>query len=142
MEQLARVRQVYSDGTAQVQILRQSACSGDCHRCSGCGAVEQTLLVTAQNPIGATVGERVKLRSESAPVLKGAAVLYMIPLLLFFGGYWLGNLFGAGSWIGGVGFALGIGGAVVYDRLVSEKKKPVYIIFGYPENAGSEGKRG
>jgi sigma-E factor negative regulatory protein RseC len=142
MEQLARVRQVYSDGTAQVQILRQSACSGDCHRCSGCGAVEQTLLVTAQNPIGATVGERVKLRSESAPVLKGAAVLYMIPLLLFFGGYWLGNLFGAGSWIGGVGFALGIGGAVVYDRLVSAKKKPVYIIFGYPENAGSEGKRG
>jgi sigma-E factor negative regulatory protein RseC len=142
MEQLARVRQVYSDGTAQVQILRQSACSGDCHRCSGCGAVEQTLLVTAQNPIGATVGERVKLRSESAPVLKGAAVLYMIPLLLFFGGYWLGNLFGAGSWIGGVGFALGIGGAVVYDRLVSAKKKPVYIIFGYPENAGSEEKRG
>ena len=137
MEQLVRVRAVYDDGTAQVVLVRQSACSGDCHKCSGCGAAKQTLLVTAQNPLGATAGETVRLRSETAPVIKGAAVLYILPLVLFFAGYALGTLWSIGALIGGLTFGAGIGGAVVYDRLVSKKKKPVYTIIGYPEVSGA-----
>ena len=40
MEQKVRVKKVNSDGTAQVLHIRQSACSGDCHQCAGCGAAE------------------------------------------------------------------------------------------------------
>ena len=90
MEQLARVVRCHPDGTAQVAVVRESACSGDCHKCSGCGAAQQTMLFTAQNPIGATVGTVVTVASESAPVLKAAAMLYMLPLALFFLGYILG----------------------------------------------------
>lgn len=127
MEQTVRVRQVFADGTAQVVHIRQSACSGDCHKCSGCGAAAETLVLTAANPIGATAGELVKIQSASAPVLGAAAVLYLLPLVLFFAGY------AVCPWVGGLGFALGIGVALVYDRAVARKKQPVYTITGYAE---------
>lgn len=127
MEQTVRVRQVFDDGTAQVVHIRQSACSGDCHKCSGCGAAQETLLLTAGNPIGAKPGELVKISSAAAPVLGAAAVLYLLPLVLFFAGYLAGPL------IGCLGFVLGIGIAVVYDRTAARKHKPVYTITGYAE---------
>lgn len=137
MEQIVQVRRVFADGTAQVALTRQSACSGDCHKCSGCGAAEQALLVTAQNPIGAKAGDTVRLRSQSAPVLKAATVLYILPLVLFFAGYALGCLWQMG-WLAGLGgFLLGIGCVIGYDRLVVRRQKPVYIIFGYPDDPGA-----
>lgn len=126
-----KVRHCYDDGTAQVLCLRQSACSGDCHKCAGCGAVEQKLLITAQNPIGAQPGETVRLRSESGPVLLGAAILYLMPLVLFMVGYLLLHSHSFGFWGGLAGFATGVLLAVVYDRKVAKKKKPQYTIIGY-----------
>ena len=38
MEQLVRVKETFDDGTAMVIHVRESACSGDCHKCPGCGA--------------------------------------------------------------------------------------------------------
>jgi sigma-E factor negative regulatory protein RseC len=134
MEQFVRVRQTYDNGTAQVILVRESACSGDCHKCSGCGAAKETLLVLADNPIGAVPGELVRLRSETAPVMKAAVVLYILPLVLFFAGYFVGALWGLGALVGCLAFAAGIGVAIVYDRLVAAKKKPVYTIFGYADD--------
>ncbi len=132
MEQLVRVRTCNPDGTAEVVCVRESACSGDCHKCSGCGAAKETILLEAQNPIGAQPGAMVLVRSESGPVLLGAAVLYMIPLLLFFVGYFVADaLWGLGALGGAVAFVVGIAAAVVYDRLVAKKQKAVYTIVGY-----------
>ena len=89
MEQLVRVKKTFDDGTALVIHVRESACSGDCHKCSGCGAAKEAMLFTADNPLGARTGDLVKVVSQSAPVLKGAAVLYVLPLVLFFLGYYL-----------------------------------------------------
>ena len=75
MEQLVKVRKVNPDGTAQVLCVRESACSGDCHKCSGCGAATETLLLTAKNPIGAKEGDLVVIESASGPVLAAAAML-------------------------------------------------------------------
>lgn len=91
MEQLVKVQKLNPDGTAQVQMIRQSACSGDCHQCSGCGAAQQTLAFTARNAIGAEPGDLVVVRSASGPVLAGAAVLYMLPLVLFIALYLVGE---------------------------------------------------
>ena len=140
MEQQAQVRSVMDDGTAEVVLTRQSACSGDCHKCAGCGAAKQMLTVIAQNPIGAASGEQVIIRSDSAPVLKGAMVLYILPLALFFLGYALGSVWSLGPLIGGLAFALAMAGVVVYDRRVSAKKNSVYTIIGYPQ--GSAGRKG
>ena len=132
MEQLVRVREVFADGTAQVICIRQSACSGDCHKCSGCGAAKEAILVTARNPIGAGVGDLVNIRSETGPVLKAAAVLYMLPLVLFFLGYLVGAmLWDRGALMGGVAFVAGIMASVLYDRLVLKKKKTTYTITGF-----------
>ena len=136
MEQTAKVRNINADGTAQLLVLRESACSGDCHKCSGCGAVKESLLIDAVNSIGATPGDMVVVKSESGPVLKGAAMLYMVPLLLFFLGYYLGSLLGSGALGGCVGFLAGIALATLYDRKVLSKKKTVYTITGYARIKG------
>lgn len=134
MEQTARIRKLNPDGTAQVLCVRESACSGDCHQCGGCGAAQETLLFTAKNPIGAQPGELVRISSGTGPVLAAAAVLYVMPVVLFFLGYFLGILaWGQGALSGCVAFAVGIAGAVAYDRLVARKQKTVYTITGYAE---------
>ena len=126
-----KVRQCNDDGTAQVLCLRHSACSGDCHKCSGCGAVEQKMLFTAQNPIGAKPGDTVRVRTQSGPVLMGAAILYLMPLALFMVGYLI-CLTWHWEFLGGLaGFALGVLLAVIYDRKVAKKNKPQYTIVGY-----------
>lgn len=137
MKQLVKVVSREENGNARVVLVRQSACSGDCHKCSGCGAQEQTLFLTARNPIDAPVGALVVIESETAPVLAGAAVLYMMPLGLFFLGYFLGDaLWQRGGLCGALAFGLGIVGAVAYDRLVMKKKETDYIITGYGEQPG------
>ena len=135
MEQVVRVKETYPDGTALVVHTRLSACSGDCHKCSGCGAAKETLLLRAENPIGADQGDLVHLQSASAPVLKAAAVLYVLPLLLFFLGYGLGAaMWNHGGLVGSLAFCIGIALVVVYDRRVVKKQKSVYTITGYAEN--------
>ena len=134
MEQLVRVRKVHNDGTATVIHLRESACSGDCHKCSGCGAAKEAVVFTADNPIGAKRGDLVKVESSTAPVLKAAVVLYVLPLLLFFLGYWLGTLPGSfGALGGGLGFVLGLGIVVAYDRLVVNKADLRYTITAFAD---------
>ena len=129
MEQLVRVKEAYDDGTAMVIHVRESACSGDCHKCSGCGAAKEAVLFTADNPIGARRGDLVKVESDTAPVLKAAVVLYVIPLALFFLGYYLGSLMGNfGALVGCLGFVLGVVIVVVYDRKVVKKQNIGYTI--------------
>ena len=136
MQQQVRVQKCNPDGTAQVLCIRESACSGDCHKCSGCGAAKETILLKASNPIGARRGDLVKLESETGPVLKAAAVLYMLPMVLFFAGYALGDaLWGLGALTGGIGFAAGIVLAVVYDRKIGKTDKTGYTITGFVERS-------
>ena len=134
MEQLVRVREVHNDGTAAVVHIRESACSGDCHKCSGCGAAKETVIFTADNPIGARPGDLVKVESSTAPVLKAAMVLYVLPLVLFFLGYWLGTLPGTFGTLGGVlGFMLGVVIVVLYDRLVVNRANIRYTITAFAD---------
>ena len=135
MTQKVMVKTCYPNGTAQVLHMRQSACSGDCHKCSGCGAAQEALLLTAQNPIGAKPGDLVVIQSETAPVLLGAAMLYMLPQVLFFLGYALGAvLWQMGGLTGCLAFALSIALCVLYDRKIAKKRKPIYTITEFARN--------
>lgn len=142
MEQLVRVKETRNDGTAVVIHVRESACSGDCHKCSGCGAAKEAVLFDAANPIGAKRGDLVKVESATGPVLKAAIVLYVIPLILFFLGYYLGDKYlGMGALIGGLGFVLGIGLVVLYDRKVVKKQNIGYTITAFAGDALLEAMR-
>ena len=132
MQQLVRVRQIHEDGTATVIHVRESACSGDCHKCSGCGAAKEAILLEAKNPIGAKPGDLVTIESESGPVLKAAAVMYLLPMVLFFAGYALGAaLWQRGGLVGCLAFLASIGLAVVYDRKVVKKQDTGYTIIRF-----------
>lgn len=137
MQQTVKVLSCRSDDTAQVACIRQSACSGDCHKCSGCGAVEQTMLFTARNPIGAVPGDLVTVESATGPVLKAAAVLYMLPLVLFIAGYLIGMQWQLGGLFGAVAFVLSIAIIIAYDRLVMKKRNTVYTIVGFAPKTGT-----
>ena len=132
MDQLVRIREVYDNGTAQVICIRESACSGDFHKCSGCGAAKEAILLTVDNPIGADVGDLVNLRSETGPVLKAAMVLYMMPLVLFFVGYGLAAALNmSGALFGSLAFAASIVLIVMYDRRMAKKDNTIYTITGF-----------
>ena len=136
MQQLVKVLTCGAGDTAQVMYVRQSACSGDCHKCSGCGAAKQTMIFTARNPIGAKPGDLVTVESESGPVLKAAAMLYLLPLALFIGAYLFGMQWQLGGLFGALAFMLSIGLVIVYDRRVMQKKNTVYTIVGYAKPNG------
>ena len=128
MEQLVLVKKVHEDGTATVFHVRESACSGDCHKCSGCGAAKEAIILEAKNPIGARPGDLVKIETESGPVLKAAMVMYMVPMILFFAGFALGSLWNLGALVGCLSFVGSICLAVVYDRKVVRKRETIYTI--------------
>ncbi len=128
MEQLVLVKKVHEDGTATVFHVRESVCSGDCHKCSGCGAAKEAIVLEAKNPIGARPGDLVKIEAESGPVLKAAMVMYMVPMILFFAGYALGSLWNLGALVGCLSFAASIFLVVVYDRKVVRKRETIYTI--------------
>lgn len=131
MQRKATVQAVLPDGRAELAVQRESACSGDCHHCGGCGTVGQTLRLTAENPIGAEKGDIVYIASESGPVLWAAALVYSVPLLLFLLGYLLSmRLGGWAAAIGAAGFLIGLLPAFLYNRRV-KKRPPVYTIIGF-----------
>lgn len=137
MEQIVRVHRLRDGGRADVILIRESACSGDCHKCSGCGAQKETMIVTAENPIRADVGDLVVLTSDTVSVMKAVVAVYLIPLVLFFAGYALGACLGwSGGWMGALGFALGIVAAVCFDRHTAKKNDTVYTITGYAPGQG------
>ena len=142
MEQLVRVKEAYDDGTAMVIHVRESACSGDCHKCSGCGAAKEAVLFTADNPIGAKRGDLVKVESDTGTVLKAAVVLYVLPLVLFFLGYYIGVQMGnLGALMACLGFVLGVGIIVLYDRKIMKKKNIGYTITAFAGDALLEAMR-
>ena len=136
MEQIVRVHRLHPDGRADIILVRESACSGDCHKCSGCGAQKETMIVTADNPIRARVGDFVTLTSDTASVMKAVVAVYLLPLVLFFLGYYLGTLPGSFGALGGcLGFVLGIVLVVIYDRRIVKKSNLGYTITAYAADA-------
>ena len=130
MEQTVRVKEAHNDGTATVFLQRESACSGDCHKCSGCGAAKEVMVFEAQNPIGARRGDLVVIESETGPVMKAVGVFYVLPLMLFFLGFWLGSFVNMSVLVACLGFIGGIALTVVYDRKIARKEQ-VHTITGY-----------
>ncbi len=136
MEQIVRVKETHPNGMATVILQRESACSGDCHKCSGCGAAKEFMIFDAVNHIGASRGDLVVIQSETGPVMKAVGVFYVLPLVLFFLGYYVGHvLLSMGAAFACLGFALGIALSVVYDRIVGKKDNTVHNITGYAGDA-------
>ena len=143
MEQIVRIKQVLPEGRAEIFIVRESACSGDCHKCSGCGAAKETMFAVADNPIGAKAGDFVKVTTDTKQILGMATLVYVLPLVLFFAGYALGEWLGlGGALVGCLGFVLGVALIILGDRIAQKKNNTVYTITGYAPGQGPGVRKG
>ena len=128
MTQIAKVNAVLGDGMAKVGVQRKTACGHDCADCAGCETVikQPEVVVVAQNPVGAKQGDIVLVESATGGILKAAMVLYIVPFLLFFLGYFLSTALGQGEGFAVTaalaGFALGLLLALGLDRYVKNRK--------------------
>lgn len=134
MTQNAVVKRLLPNGKAEVEVTRQSACGHDCAKCGG-GCTEMVsgpILAEAVNAIGAQPNERVVIEGEFRQLMGLAAIVYAVPLVLFFGLFAVGSLFGLGEGgaaaLGIVGFVLGVVGAIQYNKRYKERGTMVFTI--------------
>ncbi len=128
MEQQAQVIRIVSDTVARVAVKRKSACSGDCHTCHGCPHPDEIVMVDADNFVGAQKGDDVIVSSDTGRVLKLAAMLYLMPMVLFFLGYFLtpgGE--GPRLIVGGLAFVIGILICVYVSRSMKKNNKEMHF---------------
>jgi len=100
------------DGFARIKTNRSGACggcdssSGHCHSC----LANSQMISRVANPINAKPGETVRVELASREVFKGAAVLYLLPVLTLmvgaFAGPGIGKHIGLGDSAGSVIFSL------------------------------------
>lgn len=132
MQQRATVLE--ADGKiAVIKVSRASMCEG-CHKMSGDGGCGghceitglvagngKTMTARAQNSIGAAVGDRVEVESDSGRVIGYAALVFILPIIVCGLFYWLGSLI-FDSTLGSVlvsvvGFVLTFALIAVFDKI-------------------------
>ena len=89
MTQIATVERILDSGHAEISVPRKSACGHDCEECAGCGVTGAAVHARARNPIGAAPGQKVVVESSTKKMLRIVALVYLIPVALFFLGYLL-----------------------------------------------------
>ena len=120
MTQIATVERILDSGHAEISVPRKSACGHDCEECAGCGVTGTAVHAKALNPIGALPGQKVVVESSTKKMLRIVALVYLIPVALFFLGYLAAMAVTASVAVqytaAAAGFILGILGAISYDR--------------------------
>ena len=120
MTQIATVERILDPGHAEISVPRKSACGHDCEECAGCGVTGAAVHARALNPIGAAPGQKVVVESSTKKMLRIVALVYLIPVVLFFLGYFAAMAATASVAVqytaAAAGFVLGILGAIGYDR--------------------------
>jgi len=129
MKQIATVTRMIGTDTAEVIVVRETACGHDCENCGGCGAQGSCISVCARTNFAVEPGDMVELFSDNR-VLGFAALVYLLPVVLFFVGYFSFPFFQENLryLCGGVGFAVGIILAVLQDRRVRRNNALSYQI--------------
>jgi sigma-E factor negative regulatory protein RseC len=113
--------------------------AGKHNECKSCGACpgNDTAIITAENKIGAAPGQRVLFEIQETNSIKGAFIIFVLPLIGIFTGALLGGYLG-----GSLGYPVAgcriFGGAVVFliaaaiikiiDSHVARKEKSLPII--------------
>lgn len=131
MRQTAKVIREVSPGYAEVMVRRTSACASAhaCGSCDHCSMMETApeVTVVAENPMDVRPGATVTVETATSGILGAAVLVYLVPFVLFFAGYFLGGGLGlaegGGIAVGGGGFVLGILCALALDRY--RKRRPV-----------------
>jgi positive regulator of sigma E activity/YHS domain-containing protein len=137
-EEQGYVTGIREDGWARVVTDRKDDCA-DCGASYCCVSFKSSseMVTKALNSAGAKVGDLVSLRLSSGALLKGAAVLYVIPLAGLLSGVVAGALLG--QWLaigetasivffGFAGLAIGFGITALISRRMSAENRLTPVI--------------
>lgn len=129
MKQIATVTRMIKPDLVEVTVARQTACSHDCEKCGGCGSGGGSISVSARTEIPLVPGDKVELYSDNR-VLGYAALVYLLPVVLFLVGYFILPLQteGVRYLCAGTGFGVGIVAAIACDRYVRRNNAVTYQI--------------
>ena len=119
MTQIATVEKLLPGGYAEISVPRKTACGHDCEECAGCGMTGAAIKARAKNDPNAQPGEKVVVESSTKRLLGVMLLVYLLPVLCFFVGYFAtGALSSEGLRyaIAIAAFLLGLVPAVVCDR--------------------------
>ena len=120
------VTRLIDQHNAEVEVERGTACGGNCGSCEAC-VFQNTIRAIAKNRVSALPGQRVTIESKTSDVLGAAALLYIVPFILFFIGYAIASALHAAEGIcilaAAVFFAIGIALNVWMQR--SRKKESI-----------------
>lgn len=121
-----------SNGMAKIRVGRHS----DCKNCGACPGSD-SIIISADNKIGAKPGQRVSFEVKETNVLSAAFIVFILPLIaLFIGvmlGGFLGQYIGANirmlQIIGGiVALVLAIIAVKIFDKAANKSKKSQPVI--------------
>ena len=90
MLQEAIVTNIRGDGLAEVVVERLGICGGNCDGCNEC-QYESQMKSLVQNPIGAQRGQQVMIEVPTGGVIRGALIIYMLPIVLMIAGYFIAS---------------------------------------------------
>jgi len=134
MTQTAVVTEVIGN-KARIQVKRVSACAHDCERCGGgCSEMMKSapVSVLAKNLPGAVPGDRVVVASDTGSILGTAALVYLLPIVLFFVGYFVAGAVGTQEEValgaGGGCFVLSAAIIAWADRRMKKRNRELFTI--------------
>jgi sigma-E factor negative regulatory protein RseC len=113
------VTRLIDQHNAEVEVERGTACGGNCGSCEAC-VFQNTIRTVAKNRVSALPGQRVTIESKTSDVLGAAALLYIVPFILFFIGYAIAAALHLSEGLcilaAAVFFAVGIAANVIMQR--------------------------
>lgn len=143
MQRTAVVVEDLGNQIKEIEVSRQTACegcsqNGHCHACVMLGDQKKSreLRSKAFDPLGCRVGDRVVVETDSSTVIKYAAEVFLLPLVLGAVGYLLGEKLAEfvsnGKFLPLICSLVGFAAAFIYVKLVparrAEKKCDVKIV--------------
>lgn len=123
MQQAGRVIDTEED-IARVEIRRVSACGENCAMCKG-GCKPTKHIATVNNKVGAKPGDIVKIKTDDARVLKSAALLYILPILVLFVFYAIAYILTENTGVSSVSGVIGLVSGFFVLKAVDKKIAPV-----------------
>ena len=139
MKTLATVVEIEQENIAVVSVARHAACDG-CHKnAEGKGCSVCTLLggnrearARALNTAGAAIGDTVEVESRTGRMLLYAALVFLLPVVMALGGYFLGAALLEGAYgapaTAAAAFLLTFAAIWLFSRLVISKRIDVEIV--------------
>ena len=132
MTQNGIVTKILSGGSAEVAVMRGTACGGHCS--GGCEACvyDSRILVQAANSVHAAPGDHVILETATSGIVGAAMLIYLVPLVFFFAGYAVGYAAGLRQGLCILTSLAGVlVGAAVTVIVGRKKKEPTFRITGF-----------